>query len=118
MRVVLATDRPSLGAALTLFLSERRVEVVGVVAQTDDLIARAQDARADVVLVDQHLGDAAVERAVADAKAGARPTPVIVLGVSQDATSAHVLGADGFAVLGDPPEALLAVMSAVSPAVN
>ena len=116
MRVLLATDRPSLGAALSVFLSERQVEVVGIVAQTDDLVTRARAARANVVVVDQHLGDAAVEQTVADARTGARHTPVIVLGTTQDSPSVHVLAADGFAVLGDPPDALLTLLKAVSPA--
>ena len=116
MRVLLATDRPSLGAALSVFLSERQVEVVGIVAQADNLLARADAAHADVVVVDQHLGDAAVEQTVADARAGPRPTSVIILGASQDATSTNVFGADGFAVLGDPPDALLTLLKAVSPA--
>jgi DNA-binding NarL/FixJ family response regulator len=117
LRVLLATDRPSLGAALSVFLSERQVEVVGVVAQADDLLTRAQALQADIVIVDQRLGDAAVEQTVADASACAKRTPVIILGASQDARSADVFGADGFAVLGDPPEALLALMHEVSPAV-
>jgi len=117
LRVLLATGRPSLGAALSLFLSERQVEVVGVVAHACDVFSCAETAHADVVVVDRRLGDAAIAQAVADLGAGARRTAVIVLGSSEDTASAHVLGADAFAVLGDPPDALLALMNEVAPTV-
>ncbi len=119
MRVLLATDRPSLGAALSLFLSERQIQVVGVVVRANDVFTRAEASRADVVVVDRRLGDEAIEEAVADLRDHAGHASVVILGPSQDDASADdVLGADGFAVLGDPPDALLAVMREVSPAIT
>ena len=40
MRVLLATDRPDLGHALSLFLSERSIQVVDVVDDTGRLMDR------------------------------------------------------------------------------
>jgi DNA-binding NarL/FixJ family response regulator len=118
LRVLLATDRPSLGAALSLFLTERNVEVVGVVGQALDVLTRAQASHADVVVIDRRLGDAAIEEAVAELRDHAGHASVVVLGPTQDGASIGLLGADGFAVLGDPPDALLAVMREVSPAIT
>ena len=41
MRVLLATDRPDLGHALSLFLSERSIQVVDVVDDPGRLMDRA-----------------------------------------------------------------------------
>ena len=45
MRVLLATDSPDLGHALSLFLGERSIHVLDVTADADDLVRRA-DGRA------------------------------------------------------------------------
>jgi DNA-binding response OmpR family regulator len=45
MRVLLTTDRPDLGHALSLFLSERRIQVVDVVDDFDRLIHEAEAVR-------------------------------------------------------------------------
>jgi DNA-binding NarL/FixJ family response regulator len=101
VRVLVATDRPSLGAALSLFLSERDVEVVGVVGQAEDVVASSLAARPDIVLVDCHLANAGGGEVVAELKDRACAASVIVL------------GADGFATLGDTPDSLLALMREV-----
>ena len=45
MRVLLATDRPDLGHALTLFLSERRIHVIDVVDDCECLMHQAESVR-------------------------------------------------------------------------
>lgn len=117
MRVLLATDRPSLGAALSLYLTGRHIEVVGVVGHAADVCVAAVATQADVVLVDRHLGDAAVAETIADLKDDAGSRPVIVLDSSQDSGRAGVSGADRLATVGDPPDALLALIREVAPAV-
>ena len=82
MRVLLATDRPDLGHALSLFLSERSIDVVDVVDDFDRLMDRAAAARPDVVLVDWSLGEAVSSQMVADLMHRDDPTPVIVLSTS------------------------------------
>jgi DNA-binding NarL/FixJ family response regulator len=113
VRVLVATDRPSLGAALSLFLSERDVEVVGVVGQAEDVVASSLAARPDIVLVDCHLANAGGGEVVAELKDRACAASVIVLGFGEDAVSSHHHGADGFATLGDTPDSLLALMREV-----
>ena len=75
MRVLLATDRPDLGHALSLFLSERSIQVVDVVDDFDRLMDRAATARPDVVLVDWSLGEAVSSQMVADLMDRDDPTP-------------------------------------------
>lgn len=115
MRVLLATGRPSLGAALTLYLSQHRLDVIGVVSQVRDVSASAAATRADVVLFDWHLGGADAAEAVTDLAHELSGTPVIILGSSEDDASAIVPGAAGFATVGDAPEALLALLHEVVP---
>jgi CheY-like chemotaxis protein len=115
VRVLLATARPSLGAALSLFLSERGVEVVGVVSRAQEVRARITAARADVLIVDWHLVADDTADVVADLKADPDAVPVVVLTSSQDPAPDNVPAADAFATLGDPPEALLAVLLEVAP---
>ena len=115
MRVLLATDSPDLGHALTLFLSERRIQVVDVVDDADLLVAQAETARPDVVLVDWSLGDAVSCQMVEGLMCGDDPTPVIVLSTTQDRARAKAAGASAYATLGDPPDSLLAVLHEVGP---
>jgi DNA-binding response OmpR family regulator len=116
VRVLLATDRPDLGHALSIYLTERQVEVVDVVCDTDCLLARAAAGHADVVLVDWHLGDVASTRAVADLQGCGDPTPVVILSTSHDSAPASSSGAAAYATLGDPPDSLLAILARVAPA--
>ena len=115
MRVLLATDRPDLGHALSLFLSERSIQVVEVLADTARLMDRVATSRPDVVLVDWCLGDAVSSRMVADLMDGDDPTPVIVLTTAQDRTRASACGAAAYATFGDTPDSLVAALREVSP---
>ncbi|HEX5642592.1 MAG TPA: response regulator [Thermoleophilia bacterium] len=115
MRVLLATDRPDLGHALTLFLSERSIQVVDVVDDVGSLMDRAAASRPDVVLVDWCLGDAVSSRMVADLMDRDDPTPVIVLTTAQDRSRAHACGAAAYATFGDTPDSLVTALREVSP---
>jgi DNA-binding NarL/FixJ family response regulator len=115
MRVLLATDRPDLGHALKLFLSERCINVVGVVGECELVRERAEAARPDVVVVDWRLGGAISGQVVADLMSCDHPTPVIVLSSTQDRPMARETGAAAYATLGDPPDTLLAAIHAVGP---
>jgi DNA-binding NarL/FixJ family response regulator len=113
MRVLLATDRPDLGHALSVFLSERSIHVVDVVDDCDRLTERTEAIRPDVVLVDWSLGEAVSNRMVADLKSRADPTPVIILSTTHDGSRARASGAAAYATLGDPPDALVAALREV-----
>lgn len=118
VRVLVATDRPSLGAALTLFLSGNDVEVVGVVGHAADVLVSAAATRPDVVLVDCRLAGEPADELVAGLKVGSCEPSVIVLGTSEDAASLRLSGADGYCAMGDPPDLLLALMREVAAAAD
>lgn len=111
MRVLLATDRPSLGAALTLYLTNHRIDVVGLVACAGDVAASVAATRAQVVVLDHRLGDGVTE-AVDRLRRRRPPVPAVVLASSDedgltDQTAARVTSAAATVTLGDPPEGLL-----------
>jgi DNA-binding NarL/FixJ family response regulator len=112
MRVLLATDRPSLGAALALYLGEHHVDVVGVVAHAPDILGAVAATDAQVVVVDRHLGPCVVD-AVAEMKRSPRRTPIVVLRTSAQASDDDLPDVDAHVALGEPPEALLAVLESV-----
>jgi DNA-binding response OmpR family regulator len=117
MRVLVATGRPDLGDALSLFLRERRIHVLDVVDDADEVLARTRSGRPDVVLVDWSLGEALSTRMVADLMQGDDPpTPVIILSTSQDRARAKACGAAACATLGDHPDSLVAALHEVGPA--
>jgi chemotaxis response regulator CheB len=107
---MLATGRPDLGHALSLFLSERNVHVVAVDDDFDRLMDGAAAVRPDVVLVDWSLGAAVSGQIVAGLMEGDDPTPVVVLSTAKDRPRARATGAAACATLGDPPDALLATL--------
>jgi DNA-binding response OmpR family regulator len=113
VRVLLATDSPDLGHALSLFLGERSIQVLEVTADTDDLVRRATSGRPDAVLVDWRLGEDVSTRVVDDLMSCEAQTPVIVLSTTQQRDRAKACGAAGQATLGDHPDALIAVLNEV-----
>jgi DNA-binding response OmpR family regulator len=115
VRVLLATDRPDLGHALSLFLSERRIDVVDVVGDFDRLLQQAEAVRPDVVLVDWRLGEVAASRTVAGLMHRDDPTPVVILSTAQERSRARATGAAAYATLGDHPDSLLAAIHEVGP---
>jgi DNA-binding NarL/FixJ family response regulator len=115
MRVVLATGRPDLGHALSLFLAERSIQIIDVVDDPGRLLDRAAASRPGVVLVDWCLGDAVSRRMVEDLMHRDDPTPVIVLTTAQDRPRAHGCGAAAYATFGDTPDSLVAALREVSP---
>jgi len=115
MRVVVATGRPDLGVALSLFLRERRIHVLDVLDDADEVLARTRNTRPDVVLVDWSLGEALSTRMVSDLMDGDDPTPVIILSTPHDRARAKACGAAGCATLGDHPDELVAALREVGP---
>ena len=113
MRVLLATDRPDLGHALSLFLSERSIQVVDVVGDSGRLLVQAKAARPDVVLVDWSLGEAVSSQVVADLMDRDDPTPVIILSTTRDRSRARACGAAAYATFGDQPDELLATLAEI-----
>ena len=115
MRVLLATDRPDLGHALCLFLSEQCIQVVDVVDDFERLIHEAEAVRPDVVLIDWRLGEAAACQTVAELMHRDDPTPVIILSTTQERSRATASGAAACCTLGDHPDSLLDALHEVGP---
>ena len=113
MRVLLATDQPDLGHALSLFLSEQSIQVVDVVDDSGRLLVQANAARPDVVLVDWSLGEAVSSQMVADLMDREDPTPVIILSTTRDRSRAQACGAAAYATFGDQPDELLATLAEI-----
>jgi DNA-binding response OmpR family regulator len=113
MRVLLATDRPDLSHALSLFLSERSIHVVAVVGDTGRLLAQAKASKPDVVLVDWSLGEAVSGQVVAGLMDRDDPTPVIILSTTRDRSRARAAGATAYATFGDQPDELLATLAEI-----
>ena len=113
MRVLLATDSPDFGHALSLFLGERSIQVLDVTADADDLVQRAEAGRPDAVLLDWRLGEEVSTRLVDDLMGCDYPTPVVILSTTQQRDRARACGAAGHACFGDHPDALLAVLDEI-----
>ena len=118
MRVLLATDRPHLGEALCVFLSEHDIDVVAVATDAGGVRALAAATCPDAVLIDWQLTGAGASCVVADLKRAGRPAPVIVMCTSTERPLANMAEADGHVTVGDPPEELLAVLRRAVPAAN
>jgi DNA-binding response OmpR family regulator len=115
MRVLVATDRPDLGDALTLYLSERCIHVLDVLGDADAVLDRTRSVRPDAVLVDWRLGEAVSNRVVAALMHRDDPTPVVVLSTTQERPRARESGAAAYATLGDHPDTLLACLRGMDP---
>ncbi len=89
MRVLLATDRPDLGHALSVYLTAH--------------------------LFDWRLGEAAATAAIAGCQGGGDPTPVVILCTLRESAPARTSGAAAYVTLGDPPDSLLAALTEVAP---
>lgn len=113
MRVLVATGRPDLGDALTLFLAERSVHVLDVLSDCDELVVQAGRRRPDAVLVDWSLGEEASGRVVAGLMDRDDPTPVIILSTADEQPRALACGAAACATVGDHPDTLFAALREV-----
>jgi len=116
MRVLLATDRPALRDALSLYLAEQGVEIVAVAVEASALPLRAGAADPDVVLVDWWSDGPASAADLAAAITGLKRTaaapPVVALSALRDCCRARAAGVDACATLGDPPHVLVAALEA------
>lgn len=114
MRVLLATDQRDLGNALRLFLAERQIDLVDVVDDAHAVLVRAADCCADVIIVDSRLADALSTDVVGTLQRGVEPRPVVILSTNRDRNKARAAGADAMAMLGDPPDSLVAALEQVT----
>jgi DNA-binding NarL/FixJ family response regulator len=112
MRILIADDQEKVRFALKVLLAQQPgIQVIGEASEAQTLLAQAQAAAPDVVLVDWELpglcevgGLRALRRALPAAR-------IVALSGRTDARGeAKAAGIDAFASKGDPPERLLAAV--------
>jgi DNA-binding NarL/FixJ family response regulator len=120
IRIVLADDQDLLRATFRLLIdSEPGMEVVGEAGTGAEAVARAGDARADLVLMDIRMPDMdgieAARRITADqALAGVRILVLTTYETDDLVVAALRAGASGYLSKGVRPEALLAAIRTVA----
>jgi DNA-binding NarL/FixJ family response regulator len=118
MRIVLATGNTDLRLAIQLMLSEEPgIKIVGSASDCAGLIALAGSTCPDLVLLDWdlHGGDLA---GMVENISSCRSEPtikVVVLGRKRSLENTVLgAGADGYVLIGDPPEKLLQAVRQIS----
>ena len=114
MRVLLADDQSQVRSALRVLLEYgTKWRVIGEASEAEELVARAKADHPDLVLLDWELPGLEPTHALRALRQLCPQLRIIVLSSQPEARQdALATGADGFVSKGDPPERLLAVMSA------
>jgi DNA-binding response OmpR family regulator len=115
MRVLLVTGRADLGEGLFLYLSERQLQVVGIVSAAADLAVTAMTTRPDLVLIDALLLEGDLCSAVEALRPAIDGLPVVLLAGRCEGVSPSSVGADALVSFDDPPAVLLAALHSVAP---
>ena len=118
MRIILADDQPKVRLGLRLLLEQEEwASVVGEAVEAEGLLALAEAAQPDLVLLDWSLQASAAVDLLPALRAHCPSLIVIVLS-GQPGIEDHALeaGADAFVSKADPPEKLLAAICASAPA--
>ncbi len=112
MRILLADNRPRVRFALRALLRQQPgLEIVGEATDAQDLLAHAERACPQVVLLDWELpGLAAADLLSALREVCPNATVIALSGRVQARQLALDAGADAFVSKGDPPERLLAAI--------
>lgn len=112
MRILLADNRPRVRFALRALLRQQPgLEIVGEATDAQDLLAQADRACPQVVLLDWELpGLAAADLLSALREVCPNTTVIALSGRVQARQLALDAGADAFVSKGDPPERLLAAI--------
>lgn len=119
-RVLLAAPQPDVRAALRLLLLDLNMEVAGEAADWPATLARAPEARADMLLVDWDLITMESGNTLAQLRAACPAAVVIVLISQLDARRQAALstGADAFISKGEMPDRVAARLRAAADGVH
>ncbi len=116
MDVLVGSAQADLCDALRLFLSEAHIDVTGVAADPGVLVSLCAATHPDVVLLDEELAPSILPWLVAQLKRSESPPRVVLLrNPSLSEAPSPGLGEDACAVIGDPPGALMGVLTALRP---
>lgn len=109
MRILLADDQAQVLSALRLLLEqESALDVVGETGQAQDLLAQAEIAQPDLVLLDWELPGSLAADLLSALRARCVQVKVVALSGRPEARlEALAAGIDAFVSKGDPPEYLL-----------
>jgi len=115
MNVVLAIRHADARLALELLLSEEPgLSIVGAASETAGLLALAQTARPDLIVVEWRLPGRPLREILTEVQRLTDKVTILVLG--QDAGQREVAleaGAHAFLLIGDPPEQVLTAVREV-----
>lgn len=107
MDVLLAIHQPDLRLAIDLFLREEPgINVVGVVKETEGVLALLYTTQPDLLLLDWALRGRALTEVLAEIRGYDRPPKVFGLGIEEEREAALAAGVDAFAVKGESTEQL------------
>ena len=110
MRIVLATGDTDLRLAIQLMLSEvTGVNITGSTSDCDGLKALVKSTTPDFALIDWSLPRCNIEDILEELKVNSSVKLIVIARYQRMRDKAMNSGADGFVVIGDPPEKLLEV---------
>ena len=117
MNILLAIHWRDLRLAIDLFLREEPgINVVGVAAETESLLALHETTHPHVVLLDWDLPGRAIPEVLRAIHTATNPPKLIVLGNHEiEKDIALEAGADAFVVKGEPPQQLVAAIRQINP---
>ena len=120
MNTLLAIHQSDLRLAIDLLLREEPgIRVLGVVRDTEALLALCKTLLPDLLLVEWNLPGAAISETLPKIKLFKNAPLVIVLGDHEiDAGTVQAVGADAFVQIGWTPKSLLDVIHQLSPQSN
>jgi DNA-binding NarL/FixJ family response regulator len=114
MRILLADNQSAVRSALRLLLEQEvGVSIIGEVAEAVALLAQAEAAQPDLVLLDWELPSLLPRDLLLVLRDRCRHTIVVAMSSRPEARwDALNAGVDGFASKGEPPECLLTILYA------
>jgi DNA-binding NarL/FixJ family response regulator len=115
LRILIAGSRSPTRSALRLLLQEANgFEVVGEVADSEELLAEIQAKHPSVVLLEWELpGQAGLELLPALRSHNGRPVVIVLSGRPELEPAVRDAGAHAFFNLGEPPRRLLSALRAI-----
>lgn len=113
MCIILADDQPKVRSALRLLLEQQPwTTSVLEAGNTDELLTLAEEHRPRLALLDWELPGTSPERILFSLRALCPSIKVVAMSVNLEAARAALnAGADAFVSKGDPPDALLSILT-------
>lgn len=116
MRILIADDMPKVRTALQLlFQQQGRLNVVGAIARSADLVTSVKGLHPDPVLLDWELAGESTSAMLSELRRLEHPPSVVALSSEPEARDvALAAGVDAFISKSDPPEHILATVFTIA----